>query len=107
MGRIIAEALPERASELLDFDIDTFKERGRLYGKDKRKRDVLAFYLWEKGADTDSKTVNSKLDGITYSAVRHIIKQVKGRLKTEPDFEKDYRQINWVRLFWITQKRHK
>lgn len=32
--------------------------------------------------------------GITYSAVSHIVKHVKGRMKTESDFENAYRQIN-------------
>lgn len=92
VGRINAEAFLERASVLLDFDAAAMKERGRLYGKDKRKRDILLFCLWERCAYTNSEL--GDMFGITYSAVSHIVKHVKGRMKTESHFENAYRQIN-------------
>ena len=80
------------AQKLLHFDVAVYKEKGRLYGEAKRKRDILIFFLWKRGAYTNGEL--GDIFGITYTAVSHIVKQVKERLKTDQDFQAKYETLN-------------
>jgi putative transposase len=92
VGRLDAEAITEQASGLLHCDAIVFKEKGRLYGRDKEKRDLMVFFLWERGSYTNSEI--GDVFGITYTAVSHIVKQVKARIGRDQDSQKDYALIN-------------
>jgi len=50
------------------------------------------FFLWEGGAYNNREI--GDMFGITYSAVSHIVKQVKGKVKTEQDFRHNYTLLN-------------
>jgi hypothetical protein len=57
-----------------------------------RTRDLLVFFVWERGFYTNREI--DDIFGITYTAVSHIVKQVKARIGTDRDFQKDYALIN-------------
>ena len=80
-----------RASELFECDFEKLKDRRRLYGKDKDIRDLLVCFFWEGGAYTNEEIGN--VFGITYTAVSHIVNQVKRKLALNGEFEKKYKLI--------------
>jgi len=86
VGRAGAEAALKK-----DFG-DGFKEKGRVYGKEKEKRDLWVFLLWESGAYTNREI--GDMFGISYTAVSHIVKNAKNRMKNDQGFQKDYVLLN-------------
>jgi len=92
VGRINADAVIEQAAGLIHCTVDRFKRKRRVYGQDKEKRDLLVFFLWKRGGYTNREI--GDMFGITYSAVSHIVKKAKGKMKTDPDFRKNYTLIN-------------
>ena len=92
VGRINAEAVMEQASGLIQCNLDKFKRKVRVYGKDKDKRDLLVFFLWQRGAYTNSEI--GDMFGITYTAVSHIVRKAKGKMKTDQDFQNYYALLN-------------
>ncbi|HUU40191.1 MAG TPA: transposase [Desulfatiglandales bacterium] len=88
VGRIDATMLLNKASQLLKCDVEWFREAGRLYGKDKENRDLLVYLLWERGAFTNGEI--GDFFGVTYTAVSHIVKKVKGQFKTDRDYRQKY-----------------
>ena len=92
VGRVNTEEVIKKASGLFHCDTAGFKEKGRLYGKEKDKRDLLVFFLWEGGAYNNREI--GDMFGITYSAVSHIVKQMKAKVKTDQDFRNNYALLN-------------
>jgi len=92
VGRINATMLLNKASQLLKCDVEWFREAGRLYGKDKENRDLLVYLFWERGAFTNGEI--GDFFGVTYTAVSHIVKEVKGQLKTDRDYRQKYDFVN-------------
>jgi chromosomal replication initiation ATPase DnaA len=70
----------------------TFGDRprngGRLYGKKKEERDLWVFLLKQTGSYTNGEI--GEMFGITYTAVSHIVKEVKNRMKTDQALQRDY-----------------
>ncbi|MBL6978044.1 MAG: hypothetical protein ISR61_03785 [Desulfobacteraceae bacterium] len=54
VGRVNTEEVIKKASGLFNCDTAGFKEKDRLYGKD--KRDLLVFFLWEGELITTGKS---------------------------------------------------
>ena len=52
----------------------------------------MVFFLWQCGAYTNGEI--GDLFGITYTAVSHIVKKTKEKMKTDQDFRKDYALLN-------------
>jgi len=92
VGRANAEAVMEQAAQLIHCTVGRFKEKGRIYGKEKDKRDLLVFFLWGKGAHTNGEI--GEMFGITYTAVSHIVKKAKDKMKTDQDFQQDHALLN-------------
>ena len=91
VGRIDIERVLKRASELFECDFKKQKDRRRFYGKEKDIRDLLVYLFWERGAYTNEE-IGSAF-GITYTAVNHIVNQVKRKLALNGEFEKKYKLI--------------
>jgi len=64
----------------------------RLYGEDKENRDLLVYLLWQRGAFTNAEI--GDIFGVTYTAVSHIVKKVKGQLKTDRNYGRKYELLN-------------
>ena len=86
VGRIDAEGYLLRASAWLGRDLKRFREMGRLYGEEREDRDLLVYLLWERGAFTNEK-IGGFL-GMSCSAVSHIVRRVKGKLREDKKYRK-------------------
>ena len=58
----------------------------------KDKRDLRVFFLWEGGAYNNGEI--GAMFGIIYSAVSHIVKSVKAKVKTDQDFGNNCAHLN-------------
>ena len=92
VGRIDVEAALEQAPGLLHCSMHRFKKVGRVYGEDKENRNLLVFFLWEKGVYRNTEI--GDMFGISYTAVSQIVKTVKGKMKSDGDYRKKYALIN-------------
>jgi hypothetical protein len=92
VGRINIEAVLEKASRLIHCNVEEFKRKGRVYGEDKERRDLLVFFLWQRGAYTNTEI--GEMFGISYTAVSHIVNKAKEKMETEGDFRENYALIN-------------
>lgn len=92
VGATNAREFLDQASRLLDCDVNQFKNAGRLYGEDKESRDLLVFLLWERGTYTNAGI--GEVFGVSYTAVSHIVKQVKGKISAHRGFKEKYDLIN-------------
>ncbi len=88
VGRVNTEEAIKEASGFFHRDMAGFKEKDRLGGKEKDKRDLPVFFLWHGGVYNNREI--GDMFGITYSAVCHIVKQVKAKVKTDQDFRNNY-----------------
>jgi hypothetical protein len=76
----------------LPCDTKRLKTARRLYGQDKEHRDLLVYFLWQRGLFTNEEI--GALFGFTYSAVSHIVRAVKAQMKVDRGFVKKYRLVN-------------
>ncbi len=83
LNRLLKEEDPgiliEKAADLLDCDIEYFRESRRLTGDDRDKRDVIVYLLWKTGRYSNQKIGESL--GLTYSSVSRRIHHVRLKLK--------------------------
>ncbi len=68
-----------KAEQVLKCDTKSIVQAGRLSGADKEKRDLILYCIWRDGRLKNYQIGNFL--GISYSAVSHTVKSVKGRLK--------------------------
>lgn len=92
VGRMDAKMILDQASELLNCDIEKYREGGRLYGTDKENRDLLLYFFWQRGGYTNVEI--GDFFGVTYTAVSHIVKKVKVQLKTDRIYKQKYEKYN-------------
>jgi len=91
VGRVDVEVFLNSASRLLECDLKRIRQAGRLYGKEKEGRDLLIYLLWERGAFTNGEI--GEYFEVTYTAVSHIARKVKGQLNKDRDYVKEYDTI--------------
>jgi hypothetical protein len=72
--------------------VHRFKRAGRLFGEDKDLRDLLVFFLWERGSYTNREI--GEVFSLGYTSVSHIVKKVKNHLKANSKYGKMYDSIN-------------
>lgn len=92
IGRIDTKMILNKGSQLLRCDMARFREVSRLYGEDKENRDLLVYLLWQRGAFTNAEI--GGIFGVTYTAVSHIVKKVKGQLRTDRNYGRKYELLN-------------
>jgi len=92
VGRIDPEMVVNKASHVLNCDGERLRERKRLYGQDKDNRDLMVYVLWERGSFTNREI--GEFFSVSYTAVSHIVKKVKGQLKTDKEYAQRYELIN-------------
>jgi len=86
VGRAKAEALLRQTFG------DGSRNGGRLYGKKKEERDLWVFLLWKAGSYTNGEI--GEIFGIGYTAVSHIVKEARNRMKSDHVFQRDYALLN-------------
>jgi len=79
VGRGKAEALLKQTLA------DRSRNGGRLYDEKKEERDLRLFLLWQAGSFTNQEI--GEMFGISYTAVSHIVKQARNRMKTDQIFQ--------------------
>ena len=92
VGRIDPEVVVNKASHVLNCDGERLRERKRLYGQDKDNRDLMVYALLERCSFTNREI--GDFFSVSYTAVSHIVKKVKGQLKTDKDYTQRYELIN-------------
>ncbi len=58
-----------KAAKIVQIDIDKCFQAKRLHGIDKHKRDLIIYFLWNKGITTNEKI--GQLFNMSYSAFSH------------------------------------
>lgn len=74
------ESLMERLADLIDSDINVFRDSARLRGKDRDKRDVILYVLWETGRYSNQRI--GELLGLNYSTVSKRIHAARSKVKS-------------------------
>jgi REP element-mobilizing transposase RayT len=92
VGRINTKLFLEQVSRLFNCEVHRFKRAGRLFGEDKDLRDLLVFFLWERGSYTNREI--GEVFSLGYTSVSHIVKKVKNHLKANSKYGKMYDSIN-------------
>lgn len=90
------DGLMGRICEVLDCDIDEFKQAGRLTGENCAKRYVIVRVLWETGRYSNRQI--GEFVGLSYSSVSRRLSQVANRLKSEKEnrTKKIYAQLSAI-----------
>lgn len=66
-GEYQCEAVLKKASKILDFDPESFRQTKWISPADKDKRDLVIYFFWETGKMTNQKI--GTLFGLTYSPI--------------------------------------
>ena len=92
---IIKESDPavllNKASKVLQCDLERIKNSPRARESDKTKRDILLYLLWQEGTYTNIQI--GGLLGLTHSAVSRRVAITRKKMSLEPIFEKQVKAI--------------
>lgn len=80
-----------KSSALLGRDMQEYRAGHRVHGEVKEDRDVMIYALWATGLFSNGQI--GRLFGISYSAVSHVIAEVKGN-RSDPVLQSKLRKIN-------------
>jgi len=81
----------KEAARLLDCDLNRFKRMPRISKADRDNRDLLVLSVWKIGFLTNDEIGNSF--GMTYSAVSHIVKSIRLRMKGDKGLVERFNHI--------------
>ena len=81
----------EKASKLLNIDIDFIRDSRRIPKSIKDDRDILVYLVWQTCLLTNEEV--GQLFGMTYSAVSRVLNSMRNRLKKESGLLKKYNRI--------------
>ncbi len=80
------EEIAEKAADLLDCDLQEFRQLARLSGPKKEKRDLIIYLVWRTGLLTNEKI--GAIFGLSYSSVSHRVQAVKDKMARDTKFKK-------------------
>ncbi|MBW1813733.1 MAG: transposase [Deltaproteobacteria bacterium] len=86
------EALLQRASKMLDFDLETAICAKKISAQDKEKRDLLVYWIWKTGR-LSNQEIGTNF-GLTYSAVSKIVSQFSDRQLIKRRVEATLNRLN-------------
>lgn len=90
--RIDTDRFLIKAERILKCDVGRFIQAGRLRGAQKDNRDLLVYLMWRSGRLTNEQI--GQLFGLSYSAVSHVVKNMKVRVLDNPKLMKKLGQLN-------------
>ncbi len=61
-------------------------------GIDKQKRDLVVYFLWNKGLMTNEKLV--QLFGMSFSAISHCVKSFKDKMNKDKKVKNQFEKLN-------------
>ena len=85
------EKVLEKAAGILNCDLDEIRRSRRISKSIKDDRDLLVYLVWKGCMLPNEET--GRLFGITYSAVSHILRSMRGRMQKENDLRAKYKRI--------------
>jgi len=80
-----------RALEILDFDMESAAKSRRIPAKEKHKRDLLIYLLWESGRL--SNQMIGSFFGLSYSAVSRRVAEMRRRLDRERALSREFHSL--------------
>jgi putative transposase len=89
---INSELLLEKASKLLDFEIELVRGNKKISHDDKENRDMLAFLLWKTGR-LSNQEIGSYFN-LTYSSISKIVSNFNNRLHAEKMLKSKFDKLN-------------
>ena len=79
------------AAVALGLDMEEMALQGRVKQKDKEKRDLLLYAVWETGSYTNFET--GEMFGLSYSAVSRRVHMLRKQLSSDRNMQRKYKQI--------------
>ena len=84
--------LLKKSAEIVQIDIDKCIQAKRLHGIDKHKRDLIVYFLWNKGLVTNEKL--GLLFNVSYSAISHCVKSFKEKMNKDKKVKNQFEIFN-------------
>lgn len=84
--------LLKKYANIVQIDIDKCIPAKRLHGKDKYKRDLIVYLLWNTGLMTNEKL--GQLFNMSYSAISHCAKTFQEKMNKDKKVRKQFEEIN-------------
>jgi len=82
----------KKSSEILQVDLDKCIQAKRLHGIDKYKRDLIVYFLWNRGVMTNEKL--GRIFNISHSAISHSAKRFKKKMINDKKMKKQFDNFN-------------
>lgn len=79
-----AELLLRAAEQSMGCEFRRFGNAGRVTGEEKDRRDIMVYLLWQSGHYSNHEI--GRMFGISYSAVSHVIRGLKTKMRENPQF---------------------
>lgn len=92
LGSIDLTGAAKHASALLGREMNGYAPGHRVRGEIKEDRDLVLYALWEMGAFRNEEI--GQVFGVSYSAVSHIVRDVKERIKKDPRVGNKVKRVN-------------
>lgn len=82
----------KRSAQVVQLDLDKCVQAKRLHGMDKHKRDLILYFLWNKGLMTNAAL--GRLFNISHSAVSHSVKIFKEKMTNDKKVKNQLDRFN-------------
>ena len=82
----------KKSSEILQVDLDKCIQAKRLHGIDKHKRDLIVYFLWNRGVMTNEQL--GRIFNIGHSAISHSAKRFKKKMINDKKMKKQFDNFN-------------
>jgi len=84
--------LLNKIAKIVQLDIDKCVQAKRLHGTDKHKRDLIVYFLWNKGLVTNEKI--GQLFNVSCSAISHSVKIFKEKINNDKKVKNEFEKFN-------------
>jgi hypothetical protein len=81
----------DKASKVLQCDLGRIKNCARISESDKLNRDILLFWLWQEGKNTNSQT--GDFFSLPHSSMSRSVTIIRKRMSLEQDFQRQVEAI--------------
>lgn len=82
----------KKSAEILQVDLDKFIQAKRLHGIDKHKRDLIVYFLWNRGIMTNEQL--GQIFDISHSGVSHSARRFKKEMLNDKRLKKHFDKFN-------------
>jgi len=88
----------KKSAKILQVDLDKCIQAKRLHGIDKHKRDLIVYFLWNRGIMTNEQL--GRIFDISHSAVSHSAKRFKKKMINDKKVKKQFDKFNSQFKIW-------